>query len=160
MLPIFQRKLLFQLLFLLLLNFWHGCTLLAKAECFKRKDRFNVNFKASQDYDFWLRMAADYNIGYLNQITVMSRQHSGQGSKVLNCRLDEILVFFNTLYREDTMIKLFRKMEKQYTYENVKPYIEYRMEKYKGLEEEMNAILIGVKEYLGMMERGELHFQN
>ena len=108
---------------LLLLNFWHGCTLLAKAECFKREDRFNVNFRASQDYDFWLRMAADYNIGYLNQITVMSRRHSGQGSRVLNCRLDEIIVFFSILYREDIMIKLFRKMEKPYTYENIKPYI-------------------------------------
>ena len=145
---------------LLLLNFWHGCTLLAKAECFKREDRFNVNFRASQDYDFWLRMAADYNIGYLNQITVMSRRHSGQGSRVLNCRLDEIIVFFSILYREDIMIKLFRKMEKPYTYENIKPYIAYRMEKYEGLEEEMNAIARGVKGYLDRMEKGALHFQN
>ena len=52
---------------LLLLNFWHGCTLLARAECFKKEEKFNTEYKASQDYDFWIRMVADHDIGYLNQ---------------------------------------------------------------------------------------------
>ncbi len=144
---------------LLLLNFWHGCTLLARAECFKKEEKFNTEYKAAQDYDFWIRMVADHDIGYLNQINVLSREHSEQGSRKLNCRLDEIRVFFNILYREDIMLKLFRKMDRKYTYENVRLYIEYRIEKYKGLEDEMKILAICLRKYMAMMANGELHFQ-
>ena len=144
---------------LLFTNFWHGCTLLAKAECFKREERFNVEYKASQDYDFWLRMAADYEVGYLDRMNVFSREHSGQGSKKMNCCVDEIKVFFNILCREDIMRKLFKKMGRQYSYENIRPYIEYRIERYKGMEEEMNAISQGLQGYMQLMEAGRLQFQ-
>ena len=140
-------------------NFWHGCTVLAKAECFKRRDRFNVNYRGAQDYDFWLRMAADYNIGYLDQVNVLSRMHSGQGSKRINCYLDEIYVFFDLLCREDIMIKLYQKMGAEYSYENIVPYIEYRIEKFAEREEELNAISQRLHKYMDMIEKGQLHFR-
>lgn len=141
-------------------NFWHGCTVFAKAECFQREERFNINYKASQDYDFWVRMAADYDFGYLDQVNVLSRRHSGQGSNYLNCNADEARVFFNLLCREDIMKKLYRKMNMEYSYENIKPLIEYRIQKNKGREEEMKVISEGIRRYMGMMENGDIHFQS
>lgn len=141
-------------------NFWHGCTVLAKSECFKQKERFNVNYRASQDYEFWLRMSADYNIGYLDQVTVLSRNHSEQGSKKMNCYLDEIRVFFHILRREDVMIKLYKKMEIPYTYQNIKPFIEFRVHMYEKKEEEMQVLSHELQKYMDMMLNGQLHFQN
>ena len=141
-------------------NFWHGCSVLAKAECFKREDRFNVAYKGAQDYDFWLRMAADYDIGYLDKVNVLSRVHSEQGSRKINCCVDEIDVFFNILCREDIMMKLYQKMDVKYTYENIRPYIEGRVKHYQGEEAEMNALSQGLRKYMDMIENGQIHFQN
>lgn len=145
---------------LLLGNFWHGCSILAKAECFKREERFNVAYKGAQDYDFWLRMAADYDIGYLDKVNVLSRNHSEQGSRKINCNVDEIDVFFHILYREDIMMKLYQKMNAKYTYQNIRPYIEERIKYYQGEEAEMNALSQDLRKYMDMMENGQLHFQN
>ena len=57
------------------------------------------------------------------------------------------------------MMKLFRKIGKKYTFENVRLYIEYRIAKYKNHEDEMNAIAICLRKYMSMMAIGELHFQ-
>lgn len=141
-------------------NFWHGCSVLAKAECFKREDRFDVAYKGSQDYDFWLRMAANYKIGYLNQVNVFSRIHSEQGSKKINCNLDEIRVFFNLLQRENIITKLFDKMKISYTFENIRPYIQYRIDKYQGMDEEMDVVKVGLQKYYDSIKNGLIHYDN
>lgn len=141
-------------------NFWHGCTLMAKAECFKKNERFNVKYKASQDYDFWVRMAADYNIGYLDQVNVLSRVHSGQGSKKMNCNLDEIAVFFDLLCQDELMEKICSKMGMKYSYQSIKPFIEFRVEKYRDKEEELKAMYKGMQGYMDMIINGQIHFHN
>lgn len=141
-------------------NFWHGCSVLAKAECFKREDRFNVDYKGAQDYDFWLRMAADYNIGYLDQVNVFSRRHSEQESKKINCNLDEIRVFFDLLQKEEIIMKLFNKIEIDYTFENIKPYIYHRIGKYQGLEEETRVVKEELQKYYDSMKNGLIHYTN
>lgn len=144
---------------LLRANFWNGCSVLARSVCFKQSERFNVKYRGAQDYDFWLRMAADYNIGYLDKVNVLSREHSEQGSRTINCYLDEIRVFFDLLCREDRMIKLYRKMKVPYTYENIRPYIEYRLKKYAGLEKELIEISKGMQKYMNMMQDGRIHYE-
>lgn len=139
-------------------NFWHGCSVLAKAECFRCGERFNTNYKGAQDYDFWIRMAAEYQIGYLDQVNVFSRVHSEQGSKKINCNLDEIKVFFQLLQREDILIKLFQKMEINYTFENIRPYIQSRIEKYREMDEEMSAINTELQKYYDLIKNGSVHF--
>ena len=140
-------------------NFFHGCSVLAKAECFKRGERFNVNYRAAQDYDFWVRMAADYDFGYLDQVNVLSRDHSEQGSKKMNCDVDEIHVFFRLLQREEIMKKLYKKMDAAYTYENIRPFIEARVKRYYGKDEEMEALTEELQSYLDMMENGQIHYE-
>lgn len=145
---------------LLVGSFWHGCSFLAKAKCFKEGERFNVAYKGAQDYDFWLRMAADYDIGYLDKINVLSRVHDEQGSKRINCQVDEIDVFFHLLYREELMMKLYQKMHTVYTYSNILPYIQIRIQRYQDMEAEMNAMSQGLKQYMDMIENGQIHFQS
>lgn len=140
-------------------SFWHGCSLLAKAECFKRKERFNIDYKGAQDYDFWLRLAADHDIGYLDQVNVFSRMHSEQGSRRINCSLDEITVFFNILYREDIIKKLFAKMQIRYTLENIMPYIRFREQEYQGRIDELRLLNAGLKKYISMIENGQIRFE-
>ena len=139
-------------------NFWHGCSVLAKAECFKGEERFNVNYKGSQDYDFWIRMAANYQIGYLDQINVFSRVHGEQGSNRINCNLDEIKVFFDLLHRENIITKMFQRMGIDYSFENVKPYIQHRIERYQGMEEEIEAVKIELQKYYDLIEGGSVHY--
>ena len=155
----FEEGMAGMIMLLLNSNLWHGCTVLAKAACFKCGEKFNVNYKASQDYDFWVRMAADYDIGYLDQANVLSRSHSGQGSRQMNCNADEICVFFNLLCREDIMKKLCRKMGVLYSYENIKPFIEFRAMKYEGKEEELQTMSEGLRTYMDMITTGRIHFE-
>ncbi len=141
-------------------NFWHGCSVLAKAECFKRGERFNINYRSSQDYDFWLRMTADYEIGYLNKVNVLSREHAEQGSKKVNCNLEEIKVFFNMLYKENVIEKLLNKMDLQYSFKNISPYILSRIAKYQGMEEETEIIKGELENYTHLIENGCIHFNS
>ena len=141
-------------------NFWHGCSVLAKAECFKCGERFNINYRSSQDYDFWLRMTADYEIGYLNRVNVLSREHAEQGSKKINCNLEEIKVFFNMLYKEDVIEKLLNKMELKYSFKNINPYILSRIVKYREREEETEIIKGELEKYYNLIKNGCIHFSN
>lgn len=141
-------------------NFWHGCSVLAKAECFKCGERFNINYRSSQDYDFWLRMTADYEIGYLNRVNVLSREHAEQGSKKINCNLEEIKVFFNMLYKEDVIEKLLNKMELKYSFKNINPYILSRIVKYREMEEETEIIKGELEKYYNLIKNGCIHFSS
>lgn len=141
-------------------NFWHGCSVLAKAECFKCGERFDINYRSCQDYDFWLRMTADYEIGYLNRVNVLSREHAEQGSKNINCNLEEIKVFFNMLYKEDVIEKLLNKMELKYSFENISPYILSRIIKYRGREEETEIVKGELEKYYNLIKNGCIHFSS
>lgn len=140
-------------------NLWNGCSLLAKAECFKC-GRFNINYPCAQDYDFWLRMAANYDVGYLKQINVFWRYHSEQGSRKMNVNLDEIKVFFGVLSCEDVIKKLFAKMKKKYTLENIMPYIEGRRRLYGGRLDELCVLKSELEKYLLLVAEGKIHFED
>ncbi len=57
------------------------------------------------------------------------------------------------------MKKLCRKMGVLYSYENIKPFIEFRAMKYEGKEEELQTMSEGLRTYMDMITTGRIHFE-
>ena len=45
-----------------------------------------------------------------------------------------------------------------YSFENVKPYIQHRIERYQGMEEEIEAVKIELQKYYDLIEGGSVHY--
>jgi len=64
-------------------GFIHGCTTLIPKEAFTKVGYFNEKLQTTQDNDMWLRMNTMYDFVQMNEYFVESRDHPGQGSKVM-----------------------------------------------------------------------------
>ncbi len=64
-------------------NILHGCTLLLPKAAFDKHGRFDENLKTTQDYDFWFRIAEDFDFLHLPGVVVRSRSHEEQGTRKL-----------------------------------------------------------------------------
>lgn len=62
-------------------NFIGFETVLVKRECFDLVGFFDERMTAFSDHDMWLRIAGNFNIGYLNEHLVKKREHKLQLSK-------------------------------------------------------------------------------
>ena len=60
-------------------NILHGCTLLLPKTAFEKHGGFDEGLRTTQDYDFWFRIAGDFDFLHLPGIVVRSRSHEGQG---------------------------------------------------------------------------------
>lgn len=87
----------------------NGCTLFAKAICYKGTGRFQEKYKYAQDYDMWLRMVAQYNIGYIDKVHVQGREHPEQFTNFGNNELDALAVLFKFLETKDMFRALYQK---------------------------------------------------
>lgn len=59
----------------------NGCTLLCHKDHFKRVGGFNIHLRTTQDYDMWYKLFRNQVVIYCPTITVISRQHTQQGSR-------------------------------------------------------------------------------
>jgi len=73
---------------LFLHNFIGFETVLVKKKCFDDVGLFDERMVGFSDYDMWMRVAGDFNIGYLDLPLVKKRQHEFQLSKV---RIEDVL---------------------------------------------------------------------
>lgn len=67
----------------------NGNGLMFHKELFEKYGLFNEELKTTQDYDFWFRIMRKVPIRIINKKNVYSRQHSMQGSKILNIHKKE-----------------------------------------------------------------------
>jgi glycosyltransferase involved in cell wall biosynthesis len=49
-------------------NFIRTSSVIIRRDCFDRVGLFDEKLKQAQDYDFWLRMAAEYQVGFINEV--------------------------------------------------------------------------------------------
>lgn len=68
----------------------HGCTLLIPKSSFEKMGPFNESLKTTQDYDLWLQMFPTYNLVFMKDVLVKSREHENQNSKLLDGRKEEL----------------------------------------------------------------------
>lgn len=53
-------------------------TVVVRRECFGRVGLFDPSFPVAQDYDMWLRLAAEYEVGCVNEPLALYRRHPEQ----------------------------------------------------------------------------------
>jgi glycosyltransferase involved in cell wall biosynthesis len=64
-------------------NVLHGCTLLIPKVAFDKHGLFDESLRTTQDYDFWFRIAEDFDFLLLPGVVVRSRSHEQQGTRRL-----------------------------------------------------------------------------
>jgi glycosyltransferase involved in cell wall biosynthesis len=69
--------------FITVQNILHGCTLLIPKAAFERHGLFDERLRTTQDYDFWFRIAEDFDFLHLPGVVVRSRSHEEQGTRKL-----------------------------------------------------------------------------
>jgi glycosyltransferase involved in cell wall biosynthesis len=69
--------------FITVQNVLHGCTLLIPKSAFNKHDLFEESLRTTQDYDFWFRIAEDFDFLHLPGVVVRSRSHEEQGTRKL-----------------------------------------------------------------------------
>jgi glycosyltransferase involved in cell wall biosynthesis len=69
--------------FITVQNVLHGCTLLIPRSAFDKHGLFDESLRTTQDYDFWFRIAADFDFLHLPGVVVRSRSHEEQGTHKL-----------------------------------------------------------------------------
>ena len=69
--------------FITVQNILHGCTLLLPKAAFDKHGVFDESLRTTQDYDFWFRIAEDFDFLHLPGGVVKSRSHEEQGTRKL-----------------------------------------------------------------------------
>jgi glycosyltransferase involved in cell wall biosynthesis len=64
-------------------NILHGCTVLIPKTAFDKHGLFDESLRTTQDYDFWFRIAEDFDFLHLPGVVVRSRSHEEQGTRKL-----------------------------------------------------------------------------
>lgn len=72
---------------------FHGCSLLGKIEVFQRTGLFNKDFLYAHDCDYWMRLASDTRIGFIDVVNVQGRIHDKQVSNIGKNDMDAVRVF-------------------------------------------------------------------
>ncbi|MHC1709822.1 MAG: glycosyltransferase [Methanomassiliicoccales archaeon] len=61
----------------------HGCTLLIPKAAFEEVGLFDESLRTTQDFDLWFKMNSYYDFVKVDGYFVRSREHAGQGTKVM-----------------------------------------------------------------------------
>jgi len=118
----------------------HGCTVLAKKECFDLVGRFNVAYRYAHDYDMWLRMAAEFRIGYIDKIHVRGREYKTQISMQGHNGVDAIKVLLAFIQDSEKFQKLYEKSGIKDRSEALHEVIVGQLRTYKHKEKELNYL--------------------
>lgn len=90
-------------------NSFHGCSMLGKRQCFTDIEGFKSKYRYAHDYEFWLRFAASYRIGFVRQYNVLGREYEGQISRQGNNEEDAIRAWYDFALEKDLIITLMQK---------------------------------------------------
>ena len=80
---------------LLVDNFVTGMASIVRRECFDTVGLFDETYPMGIDYDLWLRISAHYEFFYLDKVTYLYRQWSGQMSHNYKKRLECAIKIMN-----------------------------------------------------------------
>jgi glycosyltransferase involved in cell wall biosynthesis len=85
------------------------CSVLARRECYEKVGLFDASYRYAHDYEMLLRLAANFNIGYIPQTIVQNRIHSRQITMWGRNEIDAINVIMNFLENEQLSYNLLNK---------------------------------------------------
>ena len=114
----------------------HGCAFMFRNYCFKKVGKFNASYRYAHDYEMWLRMAAEFNIGYFNDVNVKGRVYATQISKQGNNEIDAIDVLLDFIHNEELFEKMYIKAGYNSKNEALYNIIKGQLKKYKQYDKE------------------------
>lgn len=119
----------------------HGCTVMYRRTCHEEAGMFSSDYPYAQDYDMWLRLAAEYNVGYINRKHVRGREYSTQTSMQGHNEIDAIKVLFDFICDSDRFKKLYTKAGMKTSKEALYNIICGQLKTYKNSEKELAFLL-------------------
>ncbi len=76
----------------------HGCSLLIPKKCFNKVGLFEKDFKTTQDYRMWFRLARKYEFIHMPEVLIKYRVHDDQGgiqnNKIHKKEVDALHIWF------------------------------------------------------------------
>ena len=118
----------------------HGCTIFARRECFD-ENRFRAAYRYAHDYDLWLRIAAEFPVGYIDKIHVRGREYKTQISMQGHNELDAVKVLFDFIQDREKFLKLYKKAGIQSRNEALREVAAGQLRTYKHREKELEYLL-------------------
>ncbi|RKI26633.1 glycosyltransferase [bacterium 1xD8-6] len=118
----------------------HGCTIFARRECFD-ENRFRAAYRYAHDYDLWLRIAAEFPVGYIDKIHVQGREYKTQISMQGHNELDAVKVLFDFIQDREKFLKLYKKAGIQSRNEALREVAAGQLRTYKHREKELEYLL-------------------
>lgn len=118
----------------------HGCTVFARRECFD-ENRFRAAYRYAHDYDLWLRIAAEFPVGYIDKIHVRGREYKTQISMQGHNELDAVKVLFDFIQDGEKFLKLYKKAGIQSRNEALREVAAGQLRTYKHREKELEYLL-------------------
>ena len=118
----------------------HGCTIFARRECFD-ENRFCAAYRYAHDYDLWLRIAAEFPVGYIDKIHVRGREYKTQISMQGHNELDAVKVLFDFIQDREKFLKLYKKAGIQSRNEALREVAAGQLRTYKHREKELEYLL-------------------
>lgn len=118
----------------------HGCTVFARRECFD-ENRFRAAYRYAHDYDLWLRIAAEFPVGYIDKIHVQGREYKTQISMQGHNELDAVKVLFDFIQDGEKFLKLYKKAGIQSRNEALREVAAGQLRTYKHREKELEYLL-------------------
>lgn len=115
-------------------NAFNACSIMAKAEAFKKAGFFNTEYRYANDYDYMLRLLACSNVGYIDQVNVSSRVHDGQVSNEGKNDIEAITVYAETVKNEELRKALFKKAKLSDCRESILLGFKNRLHFYKTIQ--------------------------
>ena len=117
-------------------------TLLAREYCFRETGYFCERYRYAHDYEYSLRLASLFNIGFLNKVTHKNRIHDGQITNFGSNEADAMKVFADAVINN---VSRRNKLLKKAGYEENEIYkcINKRIYSYSCKKEELSVL----KEY-------------
>ncbi len=91
-------------------NFIRTSSAVIKSECFLKSGLFDENLKECEEYDLWLRIAAHYQVGFINEpLAVYTDNPKGASTDSLRGRLYRLQVLEKEYLKEIIPEKIYKK---------------------------------------------------
>lgn len=123
----------------------HIVTTLIKKECFEKVGAFDETMNYASDSDMWIRIAANYKIGFINESLAYYRLHDS------NVSLDRETCLIHRIASMNKNYKLFYELVKDNReIKNSIKNLYYRLVKFYLKNKEFKKALIRLKEYFNL----------
>lgn len=123
-------------------NFICTSSVVLKKNILEKTGMFDEQFRISQDYEFWLRVALTSTFAFVNECLVQYRVHDAQISKKVKNRMDALEIIYNKFDKNNPKsVSLVAKLKsRSLGFENKASYYKSNNEKIKEMKSHLVSL--------------------